>query len=43
MPKYFRAQAKGRKFEIRRNDRNFNVGDELWLREYDPKLKHIQK
>ena len=40
LPKYFRAQAKGKKnFEIRRNDRNFNVGDELWLREYDPKAE----
>ena len=36
-PEYFQAQAEGKKnFEIRKNDRNFNVGDELWLREYDP-------
>ncbi len=26
-------------FEVRKNDRNFKVGDKIILREYDPKLK----
>ncbi|MCR1915449.1 DUF3850 domain-containing protein [Lactobacillus johnsonii] len=40
LPEYFRAQATGVKtFEIRKNDRNFKVGDDLWLREYDSKSK----
>lgn len=40
LPEYFQAQAEGKKnFEIRKNDRNFNIGDELWLREYDPKVE----
>lgn len=40
LPEYFQAQAKGVKtFEIRENDRNFKVGDDLWLREYDSKSK----
>ena len=35
-PKYIRATAEGIKpFEVRRNDRNYNVGDVLLLREYD--------
>lgn len=30
----FQAVKEGRKtFEIRKNDRNFKVGDELWLKE----------
>ncbi|HEM6115816.1 TPA: DUF3850 domain-containing protein [Streptococcus suis] len=37
-PKYFEAVKDGTKpFECRYNDRNFKVGDELLLREYDPK------
>ncbi|HEN7774865.1 TPA: DUF3850 domain-containing protein [Streptococcus agalactiae] len=37
-PKYFEAVKDGTKpFEGRYNDRNFKVGDELILREYDPK------
>ncbi len=33
---YFRAVISGRKtFEIRKNDRNFNIGDFLALNEYD--------
>lgn len=35
-----RAQATGaRTFEIRKNDRNFKIGDELWLREYNSETK----
>ena len=35
-PKYFQAQKEGRKnFEIRKNDRDFKVGEVLILREYD--------
>lgn len=33
---YFRLVASGDKtFELRKNDRNFNAGDELLLQEYD--------
>ena len=36
-PKYFAAVRSGQKrFEIRRNDRDFKVGDILVLREFDP-------
>ncbi|WP_413509865.1 ASCH/PUA domain-containing protein [Carnobacterium maltaromaticum] len=36
-PKYFEAVKDGRKkFEIRKNDRGFQEGDLLILREYDP-------
>jgi len=35
-PKYMDAQLSGIKnFEIRKNDRDFQVGDRLWLREWD--------
>lgn len=34
-PKYFQAQKEGRKnFEIRKNDRDYKVGEILILREY---------
>lgn len=34
--KYFQAQKEGRKnFEIRKNDRDYKVGEILILREYD--------
>ena len=37
LPEYFAAVADGSKpFEVRRNDRNFAVGDGLLLREYNP-------
>ena len=37
-PDYFEALHDGSKtFECRYNDRDFKVGDELLLREYDPK------
>ncbi|HHL0747950.1 TPA: DUF3850 domain-containing protein, partial [Streptococcus agalactiae] len=36
-PEYFEAIMDGTKtFECRYNDRDFKVGDELLLREYDP-------
>lgn len=36
-PEYFEEVVKGNKtFEIRLNDRNFQVGDILELKEYDP-------
>jgi len=36
-PGYFGAIAESRKrHEIRKNDRNFKIGDELLLREWDP-------
>lgn len=38
-PRFFEDVAEGRKmFEIRRNDRDFRVGDELHLLEWDPAL-----
>lgn len=40
LPEYFEAQKSGKKaFEIRKNDRNYKVGDYLKLNEYDPKIK----
>jgi len=37
-PSYFFSLASGRKaFEVRRDDRGFQKGDVLWLREFDPK------
>lgn len=37
-PEYFGRICRGQKtFEIRKNDRDFQVGDILVLREYDPK------
>lgn len=41
-PEYFEAVLKGQKhFEIRKNDRNFQVGDYLRLCEYDPDLQRF--
>lgn len=37
---FFRSISDGsKKFELRRDDRGFEVGDKLVLREYDPKRK----
>ena len=36
-PDYFKAVVDGSKtFELRKNDRDFHVGDKLELQEYDP-------
>ena len=36
LPKYFNAVVSGDKtFEIRKNDRNFQIGDKLILKEWD--------
>jgi ASC-1-like (ASCH) protein len=38
LPRYFVAITKGRKrFEIRKNDRGFQPGDWLHLKEHDPR------
>lgn len=35
-PAYFEAVASGKKkFEVRKNDRDFKTGDELWLEEFN--------
>ena len=39
-PQYFQPTMSGEKrFEIRYNDRDYAVGDKLWLREYEPLAK----
>jgi len=39
-PEYFKAvRADVKRFEIRKNDRNFKVCDLITLREWDPKTK----
>jgi hypothetical protein len=35
-PEHFKDLLNGRNFEVRRNDRNYQVGDVLWIKEYDP-------
>lgn len=40
-PKYFDLIMSGKKtFELRKNDRNFKVGDRLDLMEYDPEVEN---
>lgn len=40
LPPYFEAVIDGRKtFEIRKDDRGFQAGDTVTLREYDPEYK----
>jgi hypothetical protein len=39
-PEYFQATERGdKKFEVRKADRPFSVGDKLVLQEYEPKTK----
>lgn len=33
-PEYFKVVGREKTFEIRKNDRNFQVGDILWLQEW---------
>lgn len=41
-PEYYDAQLLDLKnFEIRKDDRDFRVGDEIWLREFDPKTNEF--
>jgi len=41
-PLYFVAMLEGKKsFELRRNDRNFKVGDYLILEEWEPSTKQF--
>jgi len=43
-PEEFKAMKKGLKsFEFRKDDRGFQVGDTLRLREYDPKKKRYTR
>ena len=38
-PEYYRALISGaKKFELRKNDREFQVRDQLLLREWDPQV-----
>lgn len=39
-PPYWQAVASGQKpFEVREDDRDFDLGDRLLLREWDPQIK----
>jgi len=41
LPEYYEAVVKGKKkFEVRENDRGYQVGDHLALSEWDPKTKN---
>lgn len=40
LPEYYKAQIEGKKnFEIRKNDRGYQVGDWILLKEYNPEIK----
>lgn len=40
LPEYYNAQIEGKKnFEIRKNDRGYQVGDWILLKEYNPEIK----
>ena len=42
-PEYYEAVRKGKKtFEVRKHDRNFKIGDWLWLACYNPKTKQYE-
>lgn len=42
LSEYFQMQLESKKnFEIRKNDRNYHVGDLLILKEYDPETKRF--
>lgn len=42
LPEYYNAQVEGKKnFEIRKNDRNYQIGDWIALKEYDPQTKEF--
>lgn len=39
-PEFYRpVDARVKTYEVRRDDRDFYVGDRLWLREWDPREK----
>jgi len=41
-PEYFKAVKEGvKKFEVRKNDRDFKVGDLVRLNEYDPETEEL--
>lgn len=41
-PEFFQATKRGEKlFEVRINDRNYEVGDRIILHEYDPKTDTV--
>lgn len=42
LSEYFQMQLESKKnFEIRKNDRNYHVGDLLILKEYDPRTRRL--
>ena len=36
---YDRLIDGSKRFEVRKNDRDYQVGDKLWIREWDPKAR----
>ena len=44
LPEYYNAVRSGKKkFELRKDDRDFAEGDRLWLREWDPEEGYTGK